>query len=231
MPLGSQVVGTIENLRDVVTSIPERVTVLVEELLQFLQEVASYEIVTGAINTIKRAFETAFEAIKRALNDVRDYAMEAYYAFDFKKLIKDISRMVNRSIHSILKVTNDVRKSDAVRKANEYIDARLSEFKRWIKSFSEPSEHAITDMYVNPGFGIEPAIPKRRIAAATEIPLKSSPRPSKPVRTRPSKPEVRHTEQNAKKKLEGQLAKFGTDTKELVERVKAQLNELASAVA
>lgn len=146
---GGPVVGTIENFRTTATSIPGRVTEVVKQFLLFLQDVASPEIVTDAITT---AFERALDAIQKALSDIYGYAKNAYDAFNFEKLVESISRMILRSIQSILKVTNDVRNSEAVRKANEYIENKVSDFKLWTKSFSEQSTSANPPAVVNPTF-------------------------------------------------------------------------------
>jgi hypothetical protein len=56
-------------------------------------------------------------------------------------LVENISDMIKRSMESILK-------------ANEYIDARLSDFKSWTKSFSEQRKSANPPAVVNPTFDV-----------------------------------------------------------------------------
>ena len=126
-----------------------------ESMSNFVQEIGSSGgPVVGTIEnfrtTATKALVAALKAIQKALSDIYLYAKEAYDAFDFEELIKSISRMVNRSIIKIRKVTNDVRNSEAVRKASKYIEAKLSDFKSWTESFSEQRKSANPTMVVNP---------------------------------------------------------------------------------
>ena len=128
--------------------------------------------------TATKALVAALKAIQRALSDIYLYAKEAYDAFNFEELVESISRMVNRSIIKIRKVTNDVRNSEAVRKANKYIEAKLSDFTRWTESFSEQRKSANPTMVVNPLYAGKTSYPT--VDAGTKLNATSErPRTSK----------------------------------------------------